>query len=110
MTESEKQEMLTVITGEQDALALSTYLSLAASKVLSRLYPYDNAVTEVPARYASVQVEIAAYMLNKRGAEGQTSHSENGVSRSYEDGDIPQTLLRQITPMVRVVKRESGSE
>lgn len=107
MTESEKQEMLTVITGEQDALTLSTYLSLAASKVLSRLYPYDNAVTEVPARYASVQVEIAAYMLNKRGAEGQISHSENGVSRSYEDGDIPQTLLRQITPMVRVVKRES---
>lgn len=109
MTDSEKKAMLMVITGEQDDTVLSTYLSLAASKVLTRAYPYDPTITEVPDRYAAVQVEIAAYMLNKRGAEGQTSHSENGVSRSYEDGDIPQTLLRQITPMVRVVKRESGS-
>lgn len=110
MSDSEKKAMLLVITGEQDDTVLSTYLSLAASKVLTRAYPYDPTITEVPDRYAAVQVEIAAYMLNKRGAEGQTSHSENGVSRSYEDGDIPQTLLRQITPMVRVVKRESGSE
>lgn len=49
------------------------------------------------------QVEIAAYMLNKRGAEGETAHSENGVSRSYEDGDIPATLLRRITPMAGVL-------
>ena len=109
MTDSEKKAMLMVITGEQDDTVLSTYLSLAASKVLTRAYPYDPTITEVPDRYAAVQVEIAAYMLNKRGAEGQTSHSENGVSRSYEDGDIPQTLLRQITPMVRVVKRESDA-
>lgn len=110
MSEDEKKSMLKVITEEQDDTVLSTYLSLAASKVLTRAYPYDPTITEVPDRYAAVQVEIAAYMLNKRGAEGQTAHSENGVSRSYEDGDIPQTLLRQITPMVRVVKRESGSE
>lgn len=109
MSDNEKKAMLLVITGEQDDAVLSTYLSLAASKVLSRAYPYDNTVTEVPDRYASVQVEIAAYMLNKRGAEGQTAHSENGVSRSYEDGDIPQSLLRQITPMVRVIKRGSGT-
>lgn len=107
MSEDEKKSMLKVITEEQDDTVLSTYLSLAASKVLTRAYPYDPTIIEVPDRYAAVQVEIAAYMLNKRGAEGQTSHSENGVSRSYEDGDIPQTLLRQITPMVRVVKRES---
>lgn len=109
MTDLEKQGMLTVITGEQDTLTLSTYLSLAAAKVLSRAYPYDPSVETVPDNYATVQVEIAAYMLNKRGAEGQTSHSENGVSRSYEDGDIPQSLLRQITPMVSVIKRGSGT-
>ena len=109
MTEFEKQGMLTVITGEQDVLTLTTYLSLAAAKVLSRAFPYGPPPENVPDKYAAVQVEIAAYMLNKRGAEGQTSHSENGVSRSYEDGDIPQSLLRQITPMVRVIKRGSGT-
>lgn len=43
------------------------------------------------------------YLLNKRGAEGQTAHSENGISRSYEDGDVPPTLLRDIVPFASVM-------
>lgn len=54
-------------------------------------------------KYDAVHVEIAAYMINKRGAEGEVSHSENGVSRTYEDGDIPPSLLRAITPVVGVL-------
>lgn len=99
MTDDAKKAMLTAMTGEADDSVLSAYLSLAASEVLLRAYPFDSLVLEVPDRYSSVQVEIAAYMLNKRGAEGQTSHSENGISRGYEDGSVPPTLLRKITPM-----------
>ena len=55
--------------------------------VLQRAYPYAN-VSKVPMKYDAVHVEIAAYMINKRGAEGEVSHSENGVSRTYEDGDM----------------------
>ena len=47
--------------------------------------------------------DIDVALLNKRGAEGETAHSENGVSRSYEDGDIPPTLLRRILPMAGVI-------
>lgn len=54
-------------------------------------------------KYDAVHVEIAAYMINKRGAEGEVSHSENGVSRTYEDGDIPPSLLRAITPVAGVL-------
>lgn len=100
MTDEAKKAMLTAMTGEADDGVLSAYLSLSASEVLLRAYPFDSSVTEVPERYSSVQVEIAAYMLNKRGAEGETSHSENGISRAYEDGSVPPTLLRKITPMV----------
>ena len=50
------------------------------------------------------QVEVAAYLLNKRGAEGETAHSENGISRSYEDGDVPSSLLRDIVPYAGVVR------
>ena len=39
-------------------------------------------------KYQSLQVEIAAYLLDKRGATGEIAHSENGISRSYENGDI----------------------
>ena len=102
MTDEEKLTMLKRMTEETDDEVLSTYLILAKGVVLARAYPYSETDT-VPAKYDTVHVEIAAYMLNKRGAEGETAHSENGVSRSYEDGDIPPTLLRRILPMAGVI-------
>ena len=102
MTDEEKLTMLKSMTEETDNDVLSTYLTLAKGVVLSRAYPYTEE-DKVPPKYDTVHVEIAAYMLNKRGAEGETAHSENGVSRSYEDGDIPPTLLRRILPMAGVI-------
>ena len=110
MSDSEKLIMLKAMTGETDDTVLSTYLSIAGNKVLRRAYPYDDSVTEVPARYAYNQIEIAAYLLNKRGAEGETSHSENGISRSYEDGDVPPTLLREIIPFAGLIHGVTADE
>ena len=94
MTEAEKMDMVMTMTGETDEAMLSTYLTLAAGKILRRCYPFDDTATAVPDRYAHVQVQIAAYMVNKRGAEGETAHSENGVSRSYENGAAGGRALR----------------
>lgn len=107
MTDTEKLTMLKVMTGETDEKMLSVYLSIAANKVCRRAYPFDDTITTVPTRYEINQVEIAAYLVNKRGAEGETAHSENGISRSYEDGDVPPTLLREIVPFASVVKGEA---
>ena len=82
---------------------LSVYLDVAGRKVLRRLYPFRNDVTEVPEEYEYNQLEIAAYLVIKRGAEGETAHSENGISRAWEDADVAQGLLREITPMAEVV-------
>ena len=98
MTDAEKREMLTAMTGETTEAVLSTYLKLAGDKICRKAYPYDPTVTTVPDQYESLQVEIAAYLLNKRGAEGEKTHSENGISRTYENGDVPNSLMRQITP------------
>lgn len=101
MTALEQIKLLQTMTGESDKDILLAYLGIAKDKVLFRAYPfgapYDETVMD---RYSGIQVEIAAYLLNKRGAEGETAHSENGVERVYEDGDIPPSLLRQITPHV----------
>lgn len=98
MTEEEKLIALKAMVGGSDSdEVLSTYLKLAGRKIINRAYPYDSSVTEVPAQYDTLQCEIAAYMLNKRGAEGQTSHSENGISRSYENADIPSSMLKVVT-------------
>ena len=105
MTQAEKVKLLTAMVGESDSEeVLLAYLDIAGRKVLDRAYPYDAEVTEVPTRYAFLQCEIAAYLLNKRGAEGQTGHSENGISRTYESADVPESLLRAITPMAGVLK------
>ena len=106
MTDTEKLTMLKAMTGEKDESVLSTYLSIAGNKVLKRAYPFDSTVTVVPDRYAYNQVEIAAYLVNKRGAEGETAHSENGISRSYEDGDVPPTILREIVPCASLIGKE----
>lgn len=103
MTEIEKISMVRVLTGEADTDMISAYLVIAGKKVCNRAYPFNPTVMAVPNQYALIQVQIAVYLLNKRGAEGQTSHSENGISRAYEDGDVPPTLLRDIVPCAAVI-------
>ena len=105
MTQEEKLTLLKAMVGESDTEeVLLAYLKIAGQKIINRAYPYDTEVTEVPKRYDFLHCEIAAYLLNKRGAEGQTGHSENGISRSYESADVPESLLGAVTPNVGVIK------
>lgn len=83
---------------------LTAYLSLAASAILSKLYPFESDVKEVPDKYSLLQCQIAQYLYNKQGAEGETSHSENGVSRTYENGGVPESMLKDVVPYGRVLK------
>lgn len=109
MTEVEKLSLLRVMVGKtatdegwSDAVLIS-YLKIAGSKIIERAYPYDETVEEVPRRYGVLQCEIANYLLNKRGAEGQTAHSENGVNRTYESADVPESLMSEVIPNVGVL-------
>lgn len=104
MTDAEKLAALKVMVGGSDTdEVLSAYLTLAGRKIITKVYPYKPDETVVPAQYDYLQVEIAAYMLNKRGAEGQTSHTENGITRQYENADVPASMLKAITPYCGVI-------
>lgn len=109
MTDAEKLTMVRVMgNAPSDADdwsddILLTYLALAGRKIIDRAYPYDDTVEEVPKRYEFLQCEIAVYLLNKRGAEGETSHSENGISRAYEKADVPESMVSIITPFCGVI-------
>lgn len=84
---------------------LSVYLDLARDVIKKRLYPFANTENvELDSRYDYKVLEIACYLYNKRGAEGETSHSENGVSRAYENGHIPQSMLADLIPFAGVPK------
>lgn len=102
MTKEVMKTRLSALTGETDDNILLTFLDIAGEKILEKCYPYRHDKREVPARYHSTQLEIAVYLLNKRGAEGETAHNENGINRSYESASVPNSMLKGIVPFASV--------
>ena len=107
MDDSEKLLELRVITeADDDDTVLLSYLEQAKAIILNRMYPYlDEATYEgltVPKRFEYKQIRIAAYLLNKRGAEGEVQHIENGIHRNYKNADVPEDMLWDVFPMVGI--------
>jgi hypothetical protein len=82
---------------------LEDLLESAKAVILSRRFPFGEYPPDIEDRYKDLQIRIAVEMFNKRGAEGETSHSENGVSRTYSSASVSEELLREITPKAGVV-------
>lgn len=59
--------------------------------------------TALPMALETAQVQLAAVLYNRMGTEGESSHSEGGVSRTMEG--LPEDIRRQIAPyrLARVV-------
>jgi hypothetical protein len=91
------------IPENKNDIELEDILESAKAVILSRRFPFGEQPTEIEPKYMDLQIRIAVEMYNKRGVEGQTSHSENGVSRSYSSANVSEELLREITPKVGVV-------
>ena len=102
MTQEEKLETLKAMLSpdaptNEELIAL---LLVTKGAILNARYPLGvMKETEVPAKYEHIQLQACVSLYNKKGAEGQTAHSENGIDRTYEAGDIPHSLLKQIVPM-----------
>lgn len=92
---------LKVRTGEADEALLLDLLESAKAAILARRFPFEDGTEELEKRYEDLQYRIALDLYNKEGAEGELSHSENGVSRSYESSWISEQLLHEVTPMCR---------
>lgn len=75
---------------------LNFYLN-SASDIICDLRDTDV----VENKYLNVQIQMAIELYNKRGAEGQVGHTENGIARSYEKADISPSLLSRVTPMTK---------
>ena len=114
MDDSEKLSELRVVlddmgaeVDDEDSVLLS-FLSQAKDVILNRMYPYmDEEAYEaliLPKRYEFKQIRIAAYLLNKRGAEGEIQHIENGIHRNYKNADVPAEMLVDIMPRVGIPK------
>ena len=107
MSDNEKLELLKALVGAvgfDEEKILKAYLRIAASIILKKLYPFDKEGKEkLSGSYAVKQCEIACFLYNKRGAEGETAHDENGIKRTYESGDVPPSMLKDIVPFAEVL-------
>lgn len=57
--------------------------------------PYDP-------KYEDLIIPLAVCAFSKIGAEGESSHSENGIVRSYTSGgDYPSSMLDEIIPLIK---------
>lgn len=53
-------------------------------------------------KYEYLIIPMCVSSIAKIGAEGQNSHSENGITRYYSSaGDYPKELLSQIIPLIK---------
>lgn len=78
---------------------LTVYLKKAESAISLRLYPFGKENFVVPTQYEVLQCELAARYFLRRGGEGESSHSENGISRRYgsvNDEDLLSEVVQQI--------------
>lgn len=88
MTDLDKLKALSVRLAPDVATddVLDDTLAAARGLILNKMYPFGYPEgTEVPARYEQLQIQLAVELYSHRGAEGQTSHSENGISRSWPE-------------------------
>lgn len=98
MTDAEKIKSLSIRISPDTASVevLNDTLAIAGALILNKMYPFGYpADVAVPACYEQIQIQLAVELYSKRGAEGQTSHSENGISRSWPEKN---RLLAQIMP------------
>lgn len=49
-------------------------------------------------KYRSLAVEMGVYLMQKRGVDGVTNFSENGVQQTFEKGSFPPSMLSRVTP------------
>jgi hypothetical protein len=98
MTDAEKLQKFSIRiapdTGTDEML--SDILDVAGSLILNKMYPFGAPDgTTVPTRYEQLQIQLAVELYSQRGAEGQISHSENGINRSWPEKN---RLLAQVLP------------
>jgi hypothetical protein len=104
---AEKIEVVqTLVDKDVDATpeVVRVYLLTAQQKILDRLYALDRDKYEegIPEQYDYLHCELAARLFLRRGGEGEKSHEENGINRTYDSVD-DEDILSRLTPYAAVM-------
>lgn len=103
MTENEKLVAKLAVLISPDTASSDLLLHLLEQSkwiILNRRYPFGAPEgATLSAMHEQIQIRIAVELFSKMGAEGQTEHAENGITRKWEAGDVSPSLLRMIVPV-----------
>lgn len=109
MTVNEKITMVKTLANDSELTdeMVTVYLTKAESSIRNRMYPFnlpkdeegEEIPFEVPAKYEVIQCELACEYILRRGGEGEISHSENGINRTYESANA-EHLLREVMQVI----------
>lgn len=67
-------------------------------------YYGSNQVTEtskLPYRFKYIPLDVAVFLFNKTGVEGQTGHTEQGINRQYGTSGVPTELFASMVRKIR---------
>lgn len=110
MTQMSSAEKLTMvktmlgITGDTQDATITNYLTCAEREILTWRYSYGSEIPEsVPVEYEMTQIHAVVAGYSQRGAENQTSHSENGISRSFSYADMVAYIRANVIPLCKVL-------
>ena len=102
----EKICMIVALSGCPDILHsehefIETCLEVAKREIVSwRGLPAD---AEVPEEYEMTQIYAVIAGYSQSGAEGQLSHSENGIGRTFRHADMIGYIRAHVLPLVKVI-------
>lgn len=93
-----RERIDTVLTAQhREDMFPDEYLDMMAADA-ENVVNHVRSTETIEPRFVPVASRIAIYWIEKLGYMGAKDISENGVSRNYETGDVPNSLLRLITP------------
>lgn len=104
-----QKEMLKKLVPEITDDDIEVLLELSKGVILNARFPNGEiplnelGETYVENRYLHLQVQMCIEMFNRRGSEGETQRTENGISRTYDTADISKSLVGKILPKCEIL-------
>ncbi len=89
------------IAGTSDAATRPAWPTTTGTTVTDGTVTWTEHTPAFEDSYRSLAIEMGVYLYTKRGVDGVLSMSENGVSRSYEKGSFPPSMLSRIALPVK---------
>ena len=109
MTDAQKLNMVKTLLedgGEMPSdTKLNAYIELAGKEILNWIYHLVGNMpdgAEVPAEYEVTQIYAVVAGYTHAGAEGQRTHNENGISRTFVYADMLDYIRQNVLAIARV--------